>query len=297
MSSRNPLKTIIVPTDFSAGAQRALARTALLPLAAGAIVHILHVETGRSARATDAKSQAARDQARRRLAQIAQAAGLKAPLASVKVLTGTPHVEIIRFARSVEADLVVLGRKGAGQRYGQVLGRTSAQVAHKCDIPVLVVGPRPQSAYQRPLLAMELEPSVRALVSLVRDVVGPKVKTLLGVHAFHVPFEGLIAPGSDRKPSPYHQQIRDEAEKRLRQFMAKVDIKGHRLRVALRRGQAPAVVLRHAREEGADLIALGTHGRVGIAHAIIGSVAESVVIGATRDVLIARPVRYTFEEA
>ena len=32
------------------------------------------------------------------------------------------------------------------------------------------------------------------------------------------------------------------------------------------------------------------------AHAILGSVAEEVVIGASRDVLIARLVRHTFED-
>jgi nucleotide-binding universal stress UspA family protein len=38
-----------------------------------------------------------------------------------------------------------------------------------------------------------------------------------------------------------------------------------------------------------DLIAVGTHGRTGVAHALLGSVAEWVVRCAPCDVLVARP--------
>lgn len=45
----------------------------------------------------------------------------------------------------------------------------------------------------------------------------------------------------------------------------------------LEQGDAREVILAEAKELGADLIVIGTHGRRGIARALIGSVAESVV--------------------
>lgn len=42
-------------------------------------------------------------------------------------------------------------------------------------------------------------------------------------------------------------------------------------------GRADAEIVRHADETGADLIILGTHGRSGLGHALLGSVAEKVV--------------------
>jgi nucleotide-binding universal stress UspA family protein len=42
----------------------------------------------------------------------------------------------------------------------------------------------------------------------------------------------------------------------------------------------------HAKKVGADLIVVGTHGRGGIAHAVLGSVAERVVQKAHRPVLV-----------
>ena len=42
-------------------------------------------------------------------------------------------------------------------------------------------------------------------------------------------------------------------------------------------GRAPAEIVDHAEKAGADLIILGTHGRSGLGHALLGSVAEKVV--------------------
>jgi universal stress protein A len=45
----------------------------------------------------------------------------------------------------------------------------------------------------------------------------------------------------------------------------------------VRRGRAATEILGTAREWNADLIVMGTHGRTGIAHVVMGSVAEKVV--------------------
>lgn len=55
-------------------------------------------------------------------------------------------------------------------------------------------------------------------------------------------------------------------------------------------GNPPAEICRIARERSVDLIVMGTHGRTGLAHMLIGSVAERVVRHAPCSVLIVRPV-------
>ncbi len=47
-------------------------------------------------------------------------------------------------------------------------------------------------------------------------------------------------------------------------------------------------IVRGAREDGVDLIVMGTHGRTGVKHALIGSVAERVVRKAPCPVLTVR---------
>lgn len=50
-------------------------------------------------------------------------------------------------------------------------------------------------------------------------------------------------------------------------------------------------IVRYAREKGCDLIVMGTHGRTGVKHALLGSIAEKVVRSAECPVLTVRPVK------
>jgi universal stress protein A len=52
---------------------------------------------------------------------------------------------------------------------------------------------------------------------------------------------------------------------------------GLRIETALLSGWAGRNIVDYAREKRVDLIVVGTHGRTGITHAILGSVAETVV--------------------
>jgi nucleotide-binding universal stress UspA family protein len=63
----------------------------------------------------------------------------------------------------------------------------------------------------------------------------------------------------------------------------------------LRGGDARQVILDVAAERNADLVALGTHGRSGVAHVLLGSVAEAVIRAAGCDVLVARAVGLPFK--
>lgn len=61
-------------------------------------------------------------------------------------------------------------------------------------------------------------------------------------------------------------------------------------RPVYRRGAAADEIVRSAAEEHADVIVMATHGRTGLAHALMGSVAESVLRGAACPVLTVRGV-------
>jgi nucleotide-binding universal stress UspA family protein len=61
--------------------------------------------------------------------------------------------------------------------------------------------------------------------------------------------------------------------------------------VFVEKGEPYAEVLRRAEAWGADLVVVGSHGRGGIARALLGSVAERVVRHAHGSVLVARPIR------
>ena len=53
-------------------------------------------------------------------------------------------------------------------------------------------------------------------------------------------------------------------------------------------------IIRYARENDIDLVIMGTHGRSGLAHVLLGSVAEKVVRKAPCPVLTVRPTDHQF---
>ena len=57
----------------------------------------------------------------------------------------------------------------------------------------------------------------------------------------------------------------------------------------LRSGSPIVNIVEYAKATGTDLIVMGTHGRSGLSHLLLGSVAENVVRRATCSVLTVRP--------
>jgi universal stress protein A len=69
---------------------------------------------------------------------------------------------------------------------------------------------------------------------------------------------------------------------------------GRRAVRAVAEGSPKVEIVRYARKQEIDLIVLATHGRSGLAHVLIGSVAENVVRTAPCAVLTVRPEGHQF---
>ncbi len=82
-------------------------------------------------------------------------------------------------------------------------------------------------------------------------------------------------------------RIREELGLQLRKVASEAQRGGvQEVDSALVEGQASAEIARRAEEGQCDLIVMGTHGRSGFAHLLLGSVAERVVRKATCPVLV-----------
>ena len=78
------------------------------------------------------------------------------------------------------------------------------------------------------------------------------------------------------------------AQKELDKIAGKLRESGLKVRVQLKVGSPFLEIIHTAHSENADLIVLGTHGRTGLAHVLMGSVAERVVQKAHCPVLTVR---------
>lgn len=290
MSVRAPLSTLLVPTDFSEIADHALRRALQLPLAPGARVHVVHVTR-------DGASEPDRRQVHDALGERISRASPRADLVvTSEALAGEPFVEIIRCSRRLDAELIVLGRRGErASSDASLTGSTTRRVIRKGDVPVLAVMHAVTAPYRTPIVATDLSDASRRVLDVLLRVAGDDVEAIVIVHGMHVPFEHFVTPSSATSDgSRYRRSFEHKAQAGLAALVALYEDAGVAWRPLLRHGDARTVILEEALAIEADLIALGTHGRSGVAHLLLGSVAEWVLDHAPCDVLVSHPVRFAF---
>jgi len=91
------------------------------------------------------------------------------------------------------------------------------------------------------------------------------------------------------------QELEDEARKQLAALVVDNDPEPMPVRQVLITSDAPATaIVDYAAREHIDLIVTGTHGRGGVAHLLMGSVAERVVRTAPCPVLTVRHPEHEF---
>jgi nucleotide-binding universal stress UspA family protein len=83
-------------------------------------------------------------------------------------------------------------------------------------------------------------------------------------------------------------QLVAEGESQLRKFIDERNVGNVRVEPRAMLGDPFAVICRVALEENTDLIVMGSHGRTGLSHVLLGSVAERVVRHAPCPVLVTR---------
>lgn len=97
------------------------------------------------------------------------------------------------------------------------------------------------------------------------------------------PGEGFPPPGESRGVS------RDEASEMLSESVGIQCPADTPVVLATRLGMLSEQIVSYAEEKSVSMIVMGTHGRSGLAHMVVGSVAEGVVRKAACPVLTVRP--------
>jgi nucleotide-binding universal stress UspA family protein len=95
------------------------------------------------------------------------------------------------------------------------------------------------------------------------------------VHVMEVP--AYAYAGAPEQVVDLFTPLREAAEAGLNEALTAVKAKLPAADAVLSRGTAWSELLEIARQKGADLIVLGTHGHQGVARVVLGSVAEKVV--------------------
>lgn len=111
------------------------------------------------------------------------------------------------------------------------------------------------------------------------------------MHVLDQPILPLVGDGAYLPPKLYEEvgtSARVHAHKQLDRLVARARTAGVRADSRLLEGIVHAEIVQAARRIGADLIVMGTHGRTGLAKALLGSVAARVIASAPCPVLTVR---------
>ena len=110
------------------------------------------------------------------------------------------------------------------------------------------------------------------------------------VHAFEDPFTTAAFAGGLDTPLPVdlRDKMLHDIERRLAEWLPPLEKARFGGTTTVVYGQTTKAIVEYSRTLGADLIVMGTHGRGGMAHLLLGSVAERVVREAPCPVLTVR---------
>jgi nucleotide-binding universal stress UspA family protein len=137
-------RSIVCPVDFSAASRAALCYAAALADCFGARLTIVGVDDPLLTQVADATGRVPRladeteDELRRFCGETVAPTGRLAPVLEYRVESGKPAVEILRVARELGADLIVMGSHGRTGVRKMFFGSTTERVLRETSIPVLV---------------------------------------------------------------------------------------------------------------------------------------------------------------
>jgi nucleotide-binding universal stress UspA family protein len=151
-----------------------------------------------------------------------------------------------------------------------------------------------EPSFSRILVPVDFSPSSKLALEYalsLADRSGGKVDVL---HAWEVPayLRPDLTVWAGEVSATLAEHTRSEAERSMKEFLQRSGASG-KANVTSRVLMGPAynVIVSAADEGGFNLIAMGTHGRTGISHLVLGSVAEKVVRHAKCPVLTVRAPR------
>lgn len=293
----SPLTPILVPTDFSETAQAAADWALEIARTQGATVHLLHVLTLPAPRPHYAPAPPDLQQALQKAAvEQLDAEAERLAGRGIEVVTdleiGIPSQVIVHFSEKLAPALMVIGTRGLTGLSHLLLGSTAERVVQHSRCPVLTI--HPEDAGKHRTLSTIVVPTdfssdAELAIHASRRLLEPLEENtrLVLVHAFNLPVE-YTAYGPIPTSVSYLEDTGLEAQEHLDRLAAELRGEGLTVETVAREGYPPEVIVSEAERIGADLIAMGTHGRSGLAHLLLGSTAERVVQKAPCPVMTVR---------
>jgi nucleotide-binding universal stress UspA family protein len=304
MKSEAPMveiRRILCPTDFSDESRHALTHAIAIAGWYGAEVTALHIGNPMVVLSTIVPVPASmthdppHSTNRRRLETqvrnwLSPATAVAVPT-SVAVDEGNPVSCILEHARSLPADLIVMGTHGRGGFERLVLGSVAEKVLRKAMCPVMTVPPTDVSTSKLPfeqiICPVDFSDSSIAALQYAFSLAQETNARLSLLHVVEWPSDEVPA-GRVQHMAELRQLWEENARRRLEALVTDDVRSWCRPEPVLAFGKAYQQILNAAEIMHADLIVMGVHGRNSIDMMLFGSTTQHVVRKASCPVLTLR---------
>ena len=292
------IKRILVPLDGSELAEQVLPYAA--EFARRADAELLLLTSIQPVGIWDATATAINWEREERLAQEyldAQKERLQAAGAKVRVKRqhGEAAANILETAETDKVDLIAISTHGRSGLSRWLFGSVADRIVQSAHVPLLMIRPdakkpAPSTVFEKllvPLDGSDVAASALPFVEEVAKLFGA------GVVLYHAVAPISAYPGFEtvnpQLDGKVLQEMQQQAKDLLSRNAKEMSERGVRATVAVSIDLAVDGILRAANETGADLIAIGTHGRSGLGRLVMGSVANAVMRRATLPCLLVHP--------
>jgi len=285
------MRKILVATDFSERSDRAIRRGILLAKSFDASITLVHaIDNDQPRRAIRAEQQAANELLAEQTRSMRELDGLNC---GSNAVLGDPYEGIVKAAQEEDVDLLLIGPHRQQVLRDVFVGTTAERTIRASDRPVLMVNGVPAGPYRHILVAVDLSESSGDALRAVQKLGLEAKATVSVVHIFDAPAAGLMVRASSNEDQikDYLADEEERASDDLAAFLKDFTVKPVRRIMKHNESSVAHTICAIARDASADLIVVGTHGRTGVARALIGSVAEEILRISKRDVLAVPPQR------
>jgi nucleotide-binding universal stress UspA family protein len=217
--------------------------------------------------------------------QLATSAGAKR--VTSKLLTGLPWAELSELLDKQQFDLCVMGTHGRTGLSRVLLGSVTEKVVRHAPCSVLVVRPDSEPApFKHVLCPTDFTASAARALDVAAELATPGGAGITLLHVIEAP----VAYAGELSITDFARDLDRRATEAVDRETARISERAtvpiaKQIRVGYPGAQTLAAL------EAAptiDLVVMGSHGRTGIARALLGSVAEKVVRHAKCPVLVVR---------
>jgi universal stress protein E len=294
----NELKSILVAVDFSRGSAAALGQAMRIGAWNRSQVRVVHVLATLVVLELQDALSAIQENISQALIEDAQKAwaefAAKVPGAAslpFDMEINSPQAAVIRRCHEQKADLLVLGVRGVGTSKG--VGVVATSLVRRSPADVLLVQDPHTGPYTTVVACIDFsETSRRALDQAIR-VATQDSAGLHIIHVYQAPWHrlGYKSPNSTANPE-FEAQYKQTLQRRLEEFCEPCHHELAYLKPTFQivdHSSDGYGIGSYAKQIGADLVVLGTHGRTNLRDIFLGSTAERVLREAPCSILAVKP--------